>query len=77
MVDVLAVLYDRLLRVRPTDPDWPERDRFILSKGHACTGLYGALALKGFFPKEELDSYGKDNTRLMGHCSHHVPGVEV
>jgi transketolase len=76
MADLLAVLYGEILRVRPDEPRWPDRDRFILSKGHSCTALYATLALKGFFPVEELQSYGKDGTRLMSHISHKVPGVE-
>lgn len=48
MADLLAMLYGEMLNVRPDDPQWPERDRFILSKGHCCTGVYAALALRGF-----------------------------
>lgn len=76
MADLLAVLYGEVLRVKPEDPQWPERDRFILSKGHCCTALYAALALRGFFPSKELKSYGQDGSRLMSHISHKVPGVE-
>lgn len=76
MADMLAVLYADILRVRPDDPGWPERDRFILSKGHSCTALYSALALRGFFSLEELATYGVDGSRLMAHVSHKVPGVE-
>jgi transketolase len=76
MADLLAVLYDGVLRVRPEEPRWPERDRFILSKGHSCTALYATLALQGFFPVEELDTYSRDGSRLMAHISHRVPGVE-
>src|ERR1700677_2596559 len=54
MAELLAVLYGKVLRVDPTRPDWPERDRFILSKGHGCAGLYAALAEKGFFPRDWL-----------------------
>jgi len=76
MADLLAVLYTEVLRVRPGEPQWPERDRFILSKGHCCAGVYAALALRGFFPLEELMTYGCDGSRLMTHISHKVPGVE-
>ena len=76
MADIVAVLYARILRVNPANPHWPERDRFILSKGHAAAGVYGALAEKGFFPKEWLDTYYGDDGKLCGHISHHVPGVE-
>ena len=74
--DVLAVLYGGALRVHPGEPDWPERDRFILSKGHCCSALYAALALRGFFPVAELASYCNDGSRLGAHASHFVPGVE-
>lgn len=76
MADILAVLYGSILNIRPNQPDWPERDRFLLSKGHCCSGLYAALALKEFFPVEELDTYGLEGSRLMCHVSHAVPGVE-
>jgi transketolase len=76
MADLLAVLYTGVLRVRPAEPDWPERDRFLLSKGHACSSLYATLALQGFFPTAELLTYGQDGSRLMAHASHQVPGVE-
>ena len=76
MADIIAVLYTDILRLNPADPAWPERDRLILSKGHACTTLYAALALKGFFPVDELKTYGRDESRLMSHISHKVPGVE-
>jgi transketolase len=79
IADILAVLYgpDGRLQIRPTDPDWPERDRFILSKGHACTGLYAALALAGFFTVKSLEEYATDGSYFMSHASHHVPGVEL
>ena len=78
MADLLAVLYGTVLRVDATRPDWPERDRFILSKGHGAAILYAALAERGFFPREWLESYCQDGTRLTGHVtSHRVPGVEV
>ena len=76
MADLLAVLYGEILHVRPEQPDWTERDRFILSKGHSCTGVYATLALRGFFPLSELQTYGQDDSRLMSHISHKVPGVE-
>jgi len=52
--DILAALYFSVLRIDPQNPHWPDRDRFILSKGHACAGLYAALALRGYFPIETL-----------------------
>jgi transketolase len=76
--DILAVLYGGVLRVRPHEPRWPDRDRFVLSKGHAGAGVYAALAEAGFFPLEWLDTHCADGTRLGGHVSHkEVPGVEV
>lgn len=76
MTDILAVLYRDILKIKPEQPAWPDRDRFILSKGHACAALYATLALRGFFPVEELLSYGRDGSRLMAHVSHKVPGAE-
>jgi transketolase len=78
MADLLAVLYGGVLRVDPREPDWPDRDRFILSKGHGAAGVYAALAARGFFPTTWLDHYGEDDTPLAGHITHAgVPGVEV
>jgi transketolase len=76
MADLLGVLYTDVLRVRPEDPQWEDRDRFILSKGHSTVALYAALAAKGFISKDELSTYGQDGSRLMAHVSHKVPGVE-
>ncbi len=76
MADLLAVLYEKILNVDPKNPKWDERDRFILSKGHAGGAVFAALAEKGFFPMEWLDTYYMDNGKLSGHISHHVPGVE-
>ncbi len=77
MADVLAVLYTDILNVRPTEPAWRERDRFILSKGHCCAGVYAALAACGFIAESELETYGMPGSRLMTHVSWHVPGVEL
>jgi transketolase len=74
--DVVAVLYAQVLKLDPNKPDAIERDRFILSKGHACVAVYAALAESGFFPLEDLMSYGRDHSMLMNHISHKVPGVE-
>ena len=77
MTDLLAVLYGGgVLRVRPAEPDWPQRDRFILSKGHAAAAAYATLAEAGFFPREWLATYCQDGSRLAGHLTHGVPGVE-
>src|SRR6185369_15968824 len=77
MAELLAVLYGKALRVDPKNPQWAERDRFILSKGHGCAGLYAVLAETGFFPLEELDTFYMNGTRLAGHATTTVPGVEV
>ena len=77
IADILSVLYTQILRVDPAKPDWPERDRLIVSKGHATSILYAALAERGFFPLDWLADYCKDESKLLGHVSHHVPGVEV
>ena len=76
MAELAAVLYDRILKVDPKNPKWPERDRFVLSKGHAGAAIYAVLAEKGFFPKEWLERYYCDDGKLMGHINHKVPGVE-
>ncbi|MFD1659645.1 transketolase [Streptomyces caeni] len=75
--DVLAALYFSVLNVDPLRPDDPDRDRFLLSKGHAAVGLYATLAERGFFPVEELAGYGRPGSRLMGHPVRAVPGVEL
>ncbi len=76
-VDILVALYFHTLRYRANDPEWPERDRFILSKGHSVEGFYCVLAEAGYFPKEELSTYGAFNSRLYGHPTRKVPGVEM
>lgn len=76
MAEILAVLYKRVLRVDPKRPDWDERDRFVLSKGHGGCGVYVVLSELGFFPKDWYQGYYRDAGKLMGHISHHVPGVE-
>jgi transketolase len=74
--DIVAVLYAQILKLAPTEPTALGRDRFILSKGHACVAVYAALAETGFFPKEDLLNYGQDHSVLMNHISHKVAGVE-
>ena len=77
-VDILAVLYEKILRIDPARPDWVDRDRFVLSKGHASAGLYTVLAERGFFPESWLDEFCLDGGHLAGHATHvGVPGVEV
>lgn len=77
MADILAVLYDHILRYDSKKPNWPDRDRLIVSKGHACTIMYAVLAQVGYFDKALLETYGQNGTILQGHLSHHVPGVEL
>jgi len=77
MADLLAVLYDKILRINSAQPNWPDRDRFILSKGHGAAILYATLAERGFFPVDELDTFCQDGSRLAGHVTYGVPGVEV
>lgn len=78
MADIVAVLYGSILNVNPSRPDWPDRDRFILSKGHAGAGVYAALAECGFFSIEKLATHYQDGSDLSGHVSHKsVPGVEL
>ncbi|MGQ0825907.1 MAG: transketolase [Actinomycetota bacterium] len=74
--DLLAVLFFAVLKFRPDDPQWPDRDYFVLSKGHASAALYGALAECGLLPAEELRTYGRRGSRLAGHPLSSVPGVE-
>jgi transketolase len=78
MADIVAVLYGGVLRVDPSKPDWAERDRLVISKGHAAAILYAVLAERGFFPVEWLSTYSGDGSRLGGHVTGHgVPGVEL
>lgn len=78
MVEILATLYGGVLRVDPKDATLASRDRFLLSKGHACAAVYSALARNGFFPVEWLDRFYRDGSPLWGHISHAgVPGVEA
>jgi len=75
--DILATLYACVMRVRPAEPTWPKRDRFIMSKGHAGAGVYAVLAEMGFFPIERLDTHCQNGSALCGHVAvHGIPGVE-
>lgn len=76
IVDILAVLYADLLRIDPDTPEAANRDRFLLSKGHACVAVYTALANVGMILHESLKTYGHDHSLLMNHISHKVSGVE-
>ena len=76
--DVLVALYFHIMKHDPKRPDWPDRDRFVLSKGHAAPALYAVLAESGYFPVEELSSLRKLGSRLQGHpCMQKTPGVEM
>lgn len=77
-MDLLLALFFRVLRIRPDEPDWPERDRFILSKGHSAIGLYVAMALRGYFPVAELATFDGGDSRLQGHPDMtRLPGLEA
>ncbi|MGB2705751.1 MAG: transketolase [Candidatus Omnitrophota bacterium] len=77
LVEILLALYCYKARHKPKDPDWRERDRIILSKGHGCPALYAVLADAGYFPREELWSLRKLGSRLQGHPQIGLPGVEI
>ncbi|OGB91980.1 MAG: transketolase [candidate division NC10 bacterium RIFCSPLOWO2_02_FULL_66_22] len=77
LAEILACLYFRVLRIDPARPDWPDRDRFILSKGHAAPIYYVALAERGFFPPETLTTYDELDSILQGHPDMHTPGVDM
>ncbi|MBR4289526.1 MAG: transketolase [Oscillospiraceae bacterium] len=76
VADIVAVLYAEELKFDVNNPKWEDRDRFILSKGHAGASIYAALAESGFFPVEELKTHYANGSRLSGHVSHHLPGVD-
>ena len=76
--DLFAYLYFEELNVDPKNPKWEDRDRFVLSKGHTAPGLYAALALKGFFPIEEIITLRKLGSKLQGHpCIQYTPGIDM
>jgi transketolase len=78
MADIVAVLYGRILRVDPDNPKWADRDRFILSKGHAGAGVYAALAEQGFFDPSRLQQHYANGSVFSGHVSHKdIPGIEL
>lgn len=76
IVDILSVLYSGVMNYSTNNVSYANRDRFILSKGHACIALYATLCEVGFFERHELNNYGGDFSIFMNHVSHHVPGVE-
>jgi transketolase len=76
--DMVSVLYSDILNIRPWDPTWVDRDRFLLSKGHAGASVYAALAECGFFPVQWLGDFYQDGSKMSGHLSHKgIPGVEM
>jgi transketolase len=78
MADLVAALFFQVMRIRPEEPGWPERDRFILSKGHASIGLYAAMALRGYLPVEELATFDARGSRLQGHPDMRLlPGIDM
>ena len=78
IAEILVALYFQILRIAPSDPTWNQRDRFILSKGHAALALYSVMALRGFLPEEELKTYAAPGSRLApGPDMQALPGVEM
>ena len=78
IADIITYLYFEEMQVRPEEPKWQDRDRLVLSKGHTAPALYSALALRGFFPKEELLTLRKTDSRLQGHPDmKNIPGVDM
>ena len=77
-MDIMVALYFRVMKIKPEEPKWPERDRFILSKGHSSIGQYVVMALRGFLPVEELKTFDKGGSRLQGHPDvTRLPGLET
>lgn len=76
--EIVATLYFNELRINPEDPRWPDRDRFVLSKGHVCPVLYSALALRGYFPYETIYTLRKEGSMLQGHPDmKRCPGIDI
>ncbi|MEK3884774.1 transketolase [Paenibacillus sp. PL2-23] len=75
--DILTALYYKIMKLDVANPKWEDRDRFIASKGHSVESLWCILADKGFFPKEELETFSEFGTRLIGHPNNKVPGIEM
>ncbi|RCX16109.1 transketolase [Anaerobacterium chartisolvens] len=76
--EIMSVLYFEKMNIRPEDPQWEDRDRFVLSKGHATVALYPTLATRGFFPIEDLSTFRNIDSYLSGHAEmKHVPGVDM
>ena len=78
MVEIALALYFKMMRVDPQNPQWPDRDRYILSKGHSCIALYSVLALRGYFPVEEVYTFDAINSRMQGHPDMtKTPGIDM
>lgn len=78
MVEIALAMYFKILRIDPKNPQWPDRDRYILSKGHSCIALYTVLALRGFFPLEEVFTYDAVDSRMQGHPDmSKTPGIDM
>jgi len=76
-IDILTVLYHRILNVSPEHPADPDRDRYVQSKGHSVEALYAVLADRGFFPESELKTIGRYRSHFVGHPTRHIPGIEM
>jgi len=78
MVEIALAMYFKILRIDPENPRWPDRDRYVLSKGHSCVALYAVLALRGFFPLEEVFTYDAMDSRMQGHPDMtKTPGIDM
>ena len=78
LCEILSVLYFHEMRIDPARPDWPDRDRFVLSKGHCTPALYSALAMRGYFPEEDQSQFRDIRYHMSGHAEmHHVKGVDM
>jgi len=76
--ELVTALYFHMMDVRPEEPQWPGRDRVIVSKGHASCMIYSVMARRGYFPREELDTFRQINSRMQGHpCMNKTPGIEM
>ncbi len=75
--EILAALYNHILNIRPDDPKWDKRDRFVLSKGHACPALYAALALRGYYDASHLNTLRRFGSILQGHPVIKTPGIDM
>ena len=76
--DMLTALYWRVMNIRPEEPNWPDRDRFVLSKGHSSIALYTVMAIRGYFPLEELNTFDSVDSRLQGHPDMTaLPGIDM